>query len=136
MASHCQNCGRGAVIGHAVSHAKNRTRRLFKPNLQSLKVLKNGISIRVVFCVRCIQRLKKYGRIGNFFKMQYATLQKQISPAISIPSHKHIDRDKKKIEEIMKKEEEKWKTKEEEEKTKEEKKKEEKIKIEELVGKK
>ncbi|HCS78193.1 TPA: 50S ribosomal protein L28, partial [Patescibacteria group bacterium] len=29
----CANCGKGIMIGHRVSHAKNRTRRIFKPNL-------------------------------------------------------------------------------------------------------
>lgn len=137
MASHCENCGRGAVIGHNVSHAKNRTRRLFKPNLQSLRALKNGILLHVVLCTRCIQRLKKFGQVGNYFKFQYASVPSAAGPAKSVvPSHKHIDREKKKIEEIMKKEEVKWKEKAEEEKATVEKKKKEKIRIEELVGKK
>ena len=136
MASHCENCDRGAEKGNNVSHAKNRSRRLFRPNLQSLRVLKNGISVRVVLCARCIQRIKKYGKIGNLMKFNYAAVAVSPASAKTVPSHKHIDRETKKIEEIMKKEEAKWKEKEEEEKSKAETKVAEKVKIEELVGKK
>lgn len=66
MAYKCENCQKGVEIGHMVSHAKNRLRRLFRPNLQKLKVLTGGVEIRVKFCASCIKRLKKDGRIGAF----------------------------------------------------------------------
>lgn len=34
MARECQVTGRKTVVGNNVSHANNRTKRLFKPNLQ------------------------------------------------------------------------------------------------------
>lgn len=137
MAARCDNCNRGRDIGHNVSHAKNRTHRFFLPNLQKLRVFKEGLSIHVKFCTSCIQRLKKYGKVGDFMLQSFAPVKLAVVAApVSLPSKKHIDREAKKIEEIMKKEEAKWKEKEVEEKVTVKKKAEEKIKIEELVGKK
>ncbi len=82
MASHCMHCHKGTEIGHMVSHAKNRLKRTFKPNLQKLKVLKNGISIRVVFCASCIKRLKKDGQIGNFFLKKYVALEAAVTKSL------------------------------------------------------
>jgi len=68
MAYRCDRCHKGKQYGHAVSHAKRRLRRLFKPNLQKIKVFLNGkTAIRVKFCTSCIKRLKKDGKIGNLF---------------------------------------------------------------------
>lgn len=66
MAYKCDNCDKGKIYGHMVSHAKNRLGRIFKPNLQKLKVLKNGVMVRVKFCTGCIKRLNKDGRMGSF----------------------------------------------------------------------
>jgi large subunit ribosomal protein L28 len=71
MAQRCENCGRGVGYGHAVSHAKVRLKRLFKPNLQKLKVFKNGRVLRVRFCTSCIKRLKNFGHIGLFNVYKY-----------------------------------------------------------------
>ena len=45
------------MYGHNVSHAKNRTRRIFKPNLHSAKVLINGAYKRVKLCTKCQRAL-------------------------------------------------------------------------------
>lgn len=75
MAYKCDYCGKGKVSGHMVSHAKNRLARLFLPNLQKLKVLKNGVSVRVKFCASCIKRMRKDGGMGQY------SLIKWVSPA-------------------------------------------------------
>ena len=74
MAYTCEHCHKKRVFGHAVSHAKNRTRRAFAPNLQRLKVLKNGVSLQVRWCTSCIKRLKKDGRIGPFHEKKFAAV--------------------------------------------------------------
>lgn len=71
MAYKCENCGKGKEHGHMVSHAKNRLARLFKPNLQKLKVLKNGVELRVKFCTSCIKRMRKDGKISAFAAINY-----------------------------------------------------------------
>ena len=55
----CANCGKGVMYGHEVSHAKNRTKRLFKPNLHPARVMVDGIMRRVRLCTKCLRRLKE-----------------------------------------------------------------------------
>lgn len=55
----CANCGKGVMYGHNVSHAKNRTRRLFKPNLHSARIVVNGIGKRLRLCTKCLRMIKK-----------------------------------------------------------------------------
>lgn len=58
MAMKCENCGKGVMVGHNVSHAKNRTRKIFKPNLHSTRTLINGVSRRVKLCTKCLRTYK------------------------------------------------------------------------------
>ncbi len=59
MALKCDNCGKGVMYGHNVSHAKNRTKRLFKPNLHSARIVVSGIGKRLRLCTKCLRRAKK-----------------------------------------------------------------------------
>ncbi len=54
----CDNCGKGIMYGHNVSHAKNRTRRIFKPNLHKAKVMVNGRYKNYRLCTKCLRLLK------------------------------------------------------------------------------
>lgn len=54
----CYNCGKGIMVGHNVSHAKNRTRKIFKPNLHVAKIILNGGAKRVRLCTKCLRQLK------------------------------------------------------------------------------
>lgn len=54
----CHNCGKGIMVGHNVSHAKNRTRKVFKPNLHSAKMVVDGTTMRVRLCTKCLRKLK------------------------------------------------------------------------------
>jgi len=47
--------GKGPVTGNNVSHAKNRTNRRWYPNLQTVRVLKDGEPRRVRVCTQCIK---------------------------------------------------------------------------------
>src|SRR3989344_3334836 len=106
MALNCQNCGKGIGYGHAVSHAKNRTKRLFKPNIQKLKVMRDGRQIRVKLCTRCIQRLKKDTILGPMRVIQYINADREIKEAIGnlakveVPKDIAVDTKKKKAEKI------------------------------------
>ena len=59
MGMKCANCGKGVMYGHKVSHAKNRTKRLFKPNLHAARIVTNGIGKRLRLCTKCLRRAKK-----------------------------------------------------------------------------
>lgn len=54
----CDNCGKGIMYGHNVSHAKNRTRKIFKPNLHKARILVNGIYKSMRLCTKCLRKLK------------------------------------------------------------------------------
>ena len=45
------------MYGNKVSHAKNRTKRIFKPNLHSARVVVGGVSKRVKLCTKCRRML-------------------------------------------------------------------------------
>jgi large subunit ribosomal protein L28 len=56
MANVCDVCGKKPMTGNNVSHAHNKTRRIFKPNLQKVRAIGNNGSIRSVkVCTRCIR---------------------------------------------------------------------------------
>lgn len=54
----CDNCGKGIMYGHNVSHAKNRTRRIFKPNLHSARILIGAGYKTMKLCTKCLRLLK------------------------------------------------------------------------------
>lgn len=54
----CYNCGKGIMVGHNVSHAKNRTRKVFKPNLHRTRIIVDGRSMRVRLCTKCLRLVK------------------------------------------------------------------------------
>jgi large subunit ribosomal protein L28 len=56
MAKRCDVCGKGPQFGNNVSHANNKTRRRFNPNLQSIRVVApTGGAIRKKVCTRCLK---------------------------------------------------------------------------------
>ena len=64
MAYKCDFCGKSAQLGNNVSHANNRTRRKFKPNLQRVRAMVNGAPKKVRVCTDCI----KGGRVLKAIK--------------------------------------------------------------------
>lgn len=46
------------MVGHEVSHAKNRTRKVFKPNLHPAKITVSGTSMRVLLCTKCLRTVR------------------------------------------------------------------------------
>ena len=61
MARVCTVCGKGPMTGNNVSHAKNRKKRRWYPNLQSVRMLVEGAPRRKPVCTQCIKsnRVKK-----------------------------------------------------------------------------
>ncbi len=54
----CYHCDKGVAFGNNVSHANNKTRRTWKPNLQVVRTLEGGKDggkiIKVKVCTRCM----------------------------------------------------------------------------------
>ena len=55
MARVCTVCGKGPTTGNNVSHANNRTKRRWYPNLQTERVLVEGAPKRVRVCTQCLK---------------------------------------------------------------------------------
>lgn len=55
MAKECFVCGKGKISGNNVSHALNRTRRTWSPNLRRVKAIVNGSPKRIRVCARCLR---------------------------------------------------------------------------------
>lgn len=55
MARRCYVCGKGPRTGNKVSHANNKTKRRWLPNLQTVRILDEvGERRRVRVCTSCI----------------------------------------------------------------------------------
>lgn len=55
MARACDICGKKSAVGYNVSHAHNKTKKRWKPNLQTVKVEYQG-SIRTMrLCTSCLK---------------------------------------------------------------------------------
>ncbi len=55
MANTCDICGKGPVTGNNVSHAHNKTRRRWKPNIQKVRAKTGGTAKSIKACSRCIR---------------------------------------------------------------------------------
>lgn len=55
MAKRCELCGKGPQFGNNVSHANNRTRRRFNPNLQPVRAQRGATVERIRVCTRCLK---------------------------------------------------------------------------------
>ncbi|MEW6298024.1 MAG: 50S ribosomal protein L28 [Thermodesulfobacteriota bacterium] len=55
MARICQICGKGPSVGNNVSHANNKTKRRWLPNLQRVRAKVDGAVKRIRVCTRCIR---------------------------------------------------------------------------------
>jgi large subunit ribosomal protein L28 len=51
----CDICDKRRQSGNNVSHANNKTKRVFNPNLQTIKALINGAPKRIKVCTRCLR---------------------------------------------------------------------------------
>ncbi len=56
MSRKCEICGKGPSTGNNVSHANNKTRTTWYPNLQKVKAkAANGSVSTIKVCTRCIR---------------------------------------------------------------------------------
>ena len=68
MSRICELTGKGRQVGHNVSHANNKTRRRYLPNLQESSMLSDvlGQNIRMRLCTRAIRTVEHNGGIDAF----------------------------------------------------------------------
>jgi large subunit ribosomal protein L28 len=68
MSRRCQISGKGVLTGNNVSHANNKTRRRFLPNLQETSLLSDilGADVRLRLSTRAIRTVEHNGGIDAF----------------------------------------------------------------------
>jgi large subunit ribosomal protein L28 len=56
MAQVCEVCSKKTAFGHNVSHAHNVTNRIWRPNLQRVRIrTEKGGTKRIRICTRCLR---------------------------------------------------------------------------------
>ena len=70
MSRVCEIYGKNVMSGNNVSHAKNRTRRKFLPNLQNVKLFSKSLDkfINMKICVRSLKTVEKNGGLDDYLK--------------------------------------------------------------------
>lgn len=56
MSRVCEKCGKKPMYGNNVSHAHNKTRRRFLPNLHKIHVNENGTARTIKICSSCLKK--------------------------------------------------------------------------------
>ncbi len=51
----CAVCGKGVQFGMRVSHSHRRNKRIWKPNIKSVRVKVNGGTKKMPVCTRCLR---------------------------------------------------------------------------------
>ena len=55
MSKVCDICGKKPMVGNNVSHAHNKTRTRWEPNLQKVRAQVGGGTKRLRVCTRCLR---------------------------------------------------------------------------------
>ena len=81
----CEITGKGITFGHSITHAHNMNKRIWKPNLQTVKVEINGQLTKVKVCVKMLKTLKAADsvEVTKILKKNAATLSPRINKVLS-----------------------------------------------------
>jgi large subunit ribosomal protein L28 len=68
MSRVCELTGKGRQIGHNVSHANNKTKRTFLPNLQNVTLISDalGRSVRLKVSTHGLRSVEHVGGLDNW----------------------------------------------------------------------
>ena len=59
MAKTCEICGKHPQSGRTISHAHNVNKRMFYPNLRTIRQVVNGTPKRIKVCMKCLKAMSK-----------------------------------------------------------------------------
>lgn len=51
----CEVCGKAVLFGHNVSHSNKKTTKIWRPNVQKIRVVEGNKVVRKNVCTRCIR---------------------------------------------------------------------------------
>ncbi len=68
MSRKCELTGKAVMTGNNVSHANNKTKRKFLPNLQAVSLYSEKLSKKIKFkvAISALRTVEKKGGIDNF----------------------------------------------------------------------
>lgn len=55
MAKYCEICNKGVSSGNKVSHSNRKSKRIWVPNVQRVRVIEDGTPMRKYVCTRCLR---------------------------------------------------------------------------------
>ncbi len=64
MSRRCDVCDKGPLTGNSVSHSNVKTKKTSLPNLQVVKTLLKGASVKMKVCTSCL----KAGKVVRYVK--------------------------------------------------------------------
>jgi large subunit ribosomal protein L28 len=81
MSRRCDVTGKGPMIGHNVSHANNKTKRRFLPNLQATSLISDalGAPVRLRLSTRGLKTIESAGGLDAWL---LATASTKLSPEL------------------------------------------------------
>lgn len=72
MARRCELTGKGVMSGHWVSHANNKTKRVFRPNLQTISLASDtlGTTVQLRISMSALRSIDSRGGFDLFLLKQ------------------------------------------------------------------
>ncbi|HKD21286.1 MAG TPA: 50S ribosomal protein L28 [Rhizomicrobium sp.] len=68
MSRRCELTGKGVLVGHHVSHANNKTKRVYRPNLQVVSLASEalGHDVRLKISMNALRSVDRSGGLDAF----------------------------------------------------------------------
>jgi large subunit ribosomal protein L28 len=68
MARRCELTGKGLLVGNNVSHANNKTKRVYRPNLQTVSLASDalGQNVRLKISMNALRSVDRIGGLDAF----------------------------------------------------------------------
>jgi len=68
MARRCAANGKGVMVGNNVSHANNKTKRTFRPNLHNVSLMSDvlGVNVRLKLSTQGLRTIEHNGGLDNY----------------------------------------------------------------------
>lgn len=68
MSRRCELTGTGVLVGNNVSHANNRSKRTYRPNLQQTTLLSDvlGLHVRLRVTTRALRTVDRHGGLDAY----------------------------------------------------------------------
>jgi len=68
MSRRCELTGKGVLVGNNVSHANNKTKRVYRPNLQTITLASDalGQSVRLKVSTHALRTMDRIGGLDAF----------------------------------------------------------------------